>query len=156
MVGRLPTEAFQADIVGKILVMFWEQVERFLRLENSGLRVCNLILRPADERVQPIDCLKEAIRRLQAMQEEHREEIVELRALQSSATRVRDLVLKGFDKTSPLVASLSSATDLIEGLIDAAATNGGHWGARMALTAALSQFPQLEIELDLGLGAMRT
>jgi hypothetical protein len=62
------------------------------------------------------------------MQEEHREEIVELRALQSSATRVRDLVLKGSHKTSPLVASLSSATDLIEGLIDAAATNGGHWG----------------------------
>jgi hypothetical protein len=83
------------------------------------------------------------------MQDEHREVVVKLRALRSSVARVWDLVLKRFDKTSSLAVSLSSATDLIEGHVNAAAANEAHWGARLALIATLSQFPELEHELEL-------
>jgi hypothetical protein len=72
------------------------------------------------------------------MQDEHREAVVKLRALQSSVARVWDLVLKRFDKTSSLVVSLSSATDLIEGHVNAVAANEAYWGARLALIATLS------------------
>jgi hypothetical protein len=58
-------------------------------------------------------------------------------------------VLKGFDETSSLAALLSSAADLIEGRVDAAVANGVHWRARLALTAALLHFPELEVELEL-------
>jgi hypothetical protein len=81
VLGRLPTEAFQADVMGVMLAHFWEQVERCLRLENSSSRVCNLTLGPAHDRVQLTICLEEAIGQLQAMQEDHREAVVELRAL---------------------------------------------------------------------------
>jgi hypothetical protein len=74
------------------------------------------------------------------MQDEHR-------ALQNSASRVWDLVPKGSNEASSLAMSLSSAADLIEGCVDVAAAKGVHWGARLALTAALSHFPELEPEL---------
>jgi hypothetical protein len=48
----------------------------------------NLFLRPADDQVWPIVHLEEAAGRLYVMQEEHREAVIKLRALQSSATRV--------------------------------------------------------------------
>jgi hypothetical protein len=53
-------------------------------------------------------------------------------------------VLKGSNEMSSLAKSLSSVMDLIEGCINAAATNEVHWGARLVLTAALSQFLELE------------
>jgi hypothetical protein len=59
------------------------------------------------------------------------------------------MVLKGSDETSSLAASLSSAVDLIEGRIDATISNGVHWGARLALTTALSHFPELKPDLEL-------
>jgi hypothetical protein len=83
------------------------------------------------------------------MQDEHRVAVIELRALQSSAARVQDLVLKGSDEASSLAASLSSAADLIEGRVQAAAANGVHWGARLALITALLHFPKLEPKLEL-------
>jgi hypothetical protein len=83
------------------------------------------------------------------MQDEHWEAAIKLMALQDSATRVWDLVLKGSNEVSSLVASLSSATDLNKGRVDAAAANGVHWGARLVLHAALSHFPELEPELEL-------
>jgi predicted metal-dependent hydrolase len=64
------------------------------------------------------------------------------------------LVLKRSDEASSVAALLSSTADLIEGHIDAVATNGAHWGARLALIAALSHFPKLEPELKL-LGSRR-
>jgi hypothetical protein len=70
-------------------------------------------------------------------------------ALQSSTTWDRDLELKGFDEMSSLAASLSLVEDLIEGRVDAAATNRVRWGSWLALTAALSYFSELEPELDL-------
>jgi hypothetical protein len=71
--------------------------------------------------------LEEAVRQLWAMHDEHREVVIELRALQNFATQVRHLVLKGSDETSSL-SLVSSTMDLIEGRLDVAATNGVHWG----------------------------
>jgi hypothetical protein len=74
--------------MGEILIEFQEQAERCLRLKKSSLSVCKLILRPPDDRFWPTDHLEEAVGRLQAMQEEHQEAVVKLRALQSSTTWV--------------------------------------------------------------------
>jgi hypothetical protein len=91
------------------------------------------------------------------MQDEHQEAVVKLKALQNSATRVWDLVLKGSDEASSLAVSLSLATDLIEGHVNATATSGVHWGAQLALTTALSHLPELEPELELlGSGITQT
>jgi hypothetical protein len=58
-------------------------------------------------------------------------------------------VLGGPTGTSSLVTSLSLAVKLIEGHINAMATNGVHWGTQSALTTALSHFLELETELEL-------
>jgi hypothetical protein len=61
------------------------------------------------------------------------EAYVELEALQTLAVRVQDLVLGSDNGSSSLVASMSVATKLLEGRIDASAANrvlGGlvlHW-----------------------------
>jgi hypothetical protein len=56
-------------------------------------------------------------------------------------------VLKGSDEASSLVELLSSTVDLIEGHVDATATNGSIWGGGgwLALTATLSHFRKLEL-----------
>jgi hypothetical protein len=63
--------------------------------------------------------------------------------------RVQDLVHRGPVGTSSLVASLSSATELIEDHIDMAATNGVRWGTKSALVAVISHFLELGTELEL-------
>jgi hypothetical protein len=143
--GRSPTESFQVDVVGDMLAKFQEQEERCLCLENSGMRVCDLILGSSDDQVWPTNHMEEAIGRFLVMQEEQREAIIELEALQSSTAQVWDMVLKGSDGMSSLARSLSSAADLIEGRVDAAVANGVHWEARLALTTTLSHFPELEL-----------
>jgi predicted cobalt transporter CbtA len=55
---------------------------------------------------------------------------------------------------SSLAVSLSSAVELLEGCIDAIATNGVCWGTRSVLVAALSYFLELGPELEL-LGSRR-
>jgi hypothetical protein len=114
------------------------------------MRVCDLILGLCNNWVRLADHLTEDVGQPQVMQLDHQEADIEQMALWSSATLVWDLVLKGSDGTSSLVASLSSAADLINGRIDAMTTNGVCLeGARLALTAILSHFPELETELDL-------
>jgi hypothetical protein len=44
-----------------MLTMFQEQAEQRLCLENSGMRVCDLILRPPDNQVRPANRLEEAV-----------------------------------------------------------------------------------------------
>jgi hypothetical protein len=58
-------------------------------------------------------------------------------------------VLERSDMTSSLVAALSLAMELLEDRIDAVAANGIHRGTRSMLTAALSHFTELGIELEL-------
>jgi hypothetical protein len=99
-------------------------MEWCLRFEDSGSGICDLILGPVDDHVCSAVRLEEATGRLQVMWDEH----WELRALQNFASQVWDMVLKGSDEMSSLAVSLSAAADLIDGRVDAAATNGAHWG----------------------------
>jgi hypothetical protein len=64
VLGRSPTEAFQADVVGEMLVEFRKKEEWYLCLENSDWRVCNLILGSPDDRARSTDRLEEVVRRL--------------------------------------------------------------------------------------------
>jgi hypothetical protein len=53
--------------------------------------------------------------------------------------------------------ALSPAIEMLEGHIDAAATNGVRRGTQSALATALSHFPELGTELELlGLSITRT
>jgi hypothetical protein len=45
------TEAFWVNVVEEMLAEFQEQVERCLFLENSSMRICNVILRPPSNQV---------------------------------------------------------------------------------------------------------
>jgi hypothetical protein len=54
-----------------------------LCLENSGMKIYDLVLGPPNNQVRMTDYLEDAIRRFQGMQEEHREVVIELKALQS-------------------------------------------------------------------------
>jgi hypothetical protein len=62
---------------------------------------------------------------------------------------VWDLVLDNANGPSSLAASLSTVAGLLEGWVDAAATNEVRWGTRSALVMVLSHFPELEDELEL-------
>jgi hypothetical protein len=61
---------------------------RRLHLENSSMRVYNLILGSPNNWVRSINHLEVPIRQFHVMQEEHREAVIELEALWSSTTRV--------------------------------------------------------------------
>jgi hypothetical protein len=134
VLGGLPAEVYQVDVVGEMLAKLWERVERCLHLKDLWLHAW------ASRWLGPSSRLPRGGHRV--MQDEHW-------ALQDSAARVQDMVLEGSNKISSLAASLSSAVDLIEGRVDAVVTNGVHWGAWLALTTALSHFPKLEHEFDL-------
>jgi hypothetical protein len=138
VLGRLLIDVSQVDVVGEMVARFQDRAEWCSRLETSGSRVYNLFLGPEDDRVHLVIYLEETIGRLQAMQDEHQ-------ALRNSATRVWDLVLERSDEAPSLAAALSITVDVIEGRVDAAATNGVHWGAWLVLTAILSHFPELEL-----------
>jgi hypothetical protein len=43
---RSLNEAFRVEVVDEMLAEFWELVERRSHLENSGMKICELILRP--------------------------------------------------------------------------------------------------------------
>jgi hypothetical protein len=52
-------------------------------------------------------------------------------------------VLQGYDETTSLAMSLSSATDLTEGHIDAEAANGVHWGGLVGADRHFVALPQV-------------
>jgi hypothetical protein len=89
--------------------------------------------------------LDEAVGQLRAELAARREVDTELKALWCSAAWVQELVLDNADGPSSLVASLALAVELLEGRVDAMATNGVRWGTQSALVAALSHFPELEL-----------
>jgi hypothetical protein len=66
-------------------------------------------------------------------------------------SRARGLVLMEPDGVAPLAVALflSSLSRPSEIQVSVAALNGVRWGARLALTAILSHFPELEVKLDL-------
>jgi hypothetical protein len=83
----LAINVFQAGVVGEMVARFQERAKWCSRLETSGSRVYDLVLGPANGRVQLVAYLEEVVGQLQVIQDEHQ-------ALQNSATRVQDLVLE--------------------------------------------------------------
>jgi hypothetical protein len=77
-----------------------------------------------------------------------REEDAELEALWILVVRVQDLVLGGIEGPSSLGASMSMVAELLEGRINAVATNGVCWGSRSALVTAVSYFLELKTKLE--------
>jgi hypothetical protein len=142
ILGHLPADVSHVDVVGGKVDRFQERAEQCSHLKNSSSRVYDLVLGSADDRVHLVVHLEEAVGCLQAMQDEHQ-------AFQSSVIRIWDLVLQRFDEAPSIVAALSSTTNLIEGRVDAAATNRVHWGGRLALTIVLLHFSKLGLELEL-------
>jgi hypothetical protein len=78
-----------------------------------------------------------------------REMDAELEALQTLVVWVQDLVLDNADGPSSLAASLSTVVELLEGQVNAAATNGVRYRTQSALVAALLHFLLLDAELEL-------
>jgi hypothetical protein len=72
-----------------------------------------------------------------------------LEDLRTSAAHVRDLVLDNDDESSSLAASMSTAVELLEGRIDAVATNEVLWGSCSAMVTTISHFSELKSELEL-------
>jgi hypothetical protein len=143
------TKTFQMCVMEEMLAEFQEQVERCLRLEGFGMRICDLILGPPFGWVQLVDHLEEAIGRLQMEPAGHREANAELEALWNSTSRVRGLVLGRSIRMSSLSMTVSSAMELIEGHIDIVADNGVWWQTRSTLATTLSHFLELQTELEL-------
>jgi hypothetical protein len=84
------------------------------------------------------DRLEEAVGWLWTEKAIRREVDTKLQALWSSIAGVRDLVLERLDWTSSLVATLSSAVELIEDHMDTMATNRYRWDIRSVLVATMS------------------
>jgi hypothetical protein len=59
------------------------------------------------------------------------------------------MVLDRADGLSSQSASLSMAVELLEGWVDAAPSNGVHWGIWSALVTTLVHFLELEAKLEL-------
>jgi hypothetical protein len=78
-----------------------------------------------------------------------REVNAELEALRALATWVQDLVQDWADGSSSLAASMSMATALLEGHVDAIIANVVHWQTQSMLVTTLSHLPELEAELEL-------
>jgi hypothetical protein len=72
-----------------------------------------------------------------------------MEALWTSVMWDHDLVLDRADGPSSLVASLSTATELLKGRVNVTTANGVRWGTRFALVVVLSHFPELETNLEL-------
>jgi hypothetical protein len=59
ILGHLPVDVSQAGVVGEMVGQFWERAEWCLRLEATGLEVCDLVLGPGDGQARPTVRLEE-------------------------------------------------------------------------------------------------
>jgi hypothetical protein len=124
-------------------------------LEQTAMRICNLLHGPPTSRDRLANRLDGAIGQLRVELATHREANAEPEALWTLAVRVQDLVVGSADGPSSLAASMSTAAELVEGRIDAAAANGVRWGSRSMLVATVSHFIEMKSELEV-LGSKRS
>jgi hypothetical protein len=114
------------------------------RLPVWGGGRCDLVLGPVGDETNMVAHLEEVAGRLRMA-----------RGWQVTpgdlTSRARGLVLMEPDGVAPLAVALflSSLSGPSEMHVSVAALNGVRWGARLALTAILSHFPELEVKLDL-------
>jgi hypothetical protein len=113
------------------------------------MRIYDLLLRPQPDRACLADRLDEVVGQLGAELATRWEVNTKLEALQTLAAWVQDLVLDNDDRSCSMAASISMVAELLKELVDAVASNGVRWGTRSTLVAALSHFPELEVELVL-------
>jgi LPS sulfotransferase NodH len=88
MLGRSPTEAFQVEVVDEVVALVQEQVEQRSCLENSGMRIYDLILGSPLGLARLADHLEQAIEWLRAEQVEHWEVNAELEGMWNSVSWV--------------------------------------------------------------------
>jgi hypothetical protein len=149
VLGRSPNNTFHMEVVGELVTEFQKMEERCSRLERHAMRICDLLLGPPPGRARLADHLDKAARQLRVELAARWEVDVELEALRTLVTRVRDLVLDNADGPSSLAASMSIAVELLEGRIDAAAADGVRWWSCFALFGAVSHFSELKSGLEL-------
>jgi hypothetical protein len=123
MLGHLPDETFQVEVVDELVAEFRKLEERRSRLERPGVRIYDLLLGPPSGRAR-------LARQLGAELAAQREVDAELEALWTLVVRVRDLVLDWADGPSSLAVSLSMVVELLEGWVDATAANEVRWVTR--------------------------
>jgi hypothetical protein len=115
-----------------------------LHLEVTSSEICDLVLGSAGDQTRLVARLVDSVGRLWARQDEQG-------ALKGLTSQACGPVLGVADEVPPLAVALfpSLSPKLTEAQVDAAAINGFQLGSQLALTAALSHFPELQVELDL-------
>jgi hypothetical protein len=140
VLGCSPNEIFRVEVMDELVAEFQRLDELCSRLERPSVRICDLLLGMPLGQAWWADSLGEAARWLGLELATGREVDAEFEALQTSATRVRDLVLDNVNGPSSLEINLSVVVELLEGWIDTKAANGVRWGTRFVFIATLSHF----------------
>jgi hypothetical protein len=122
--GHSPDEAFWVEVMDELVVKFQKLEEQHSQLEWPSARIFDMLLGPPSGRAHLADRLEKVAKQLGAELAARREADAGLEGLQTLATRIWDLVLDGADGPSSLVTSLFTVAELLEGGVNAAATNG--------------------------------
>jgi hypothetical protein len=144
-----PDETFQVEVMDELVAKFRRLAELWSLLEQTGTRICDLLLGLPLGQARWADRLAEATGRLRAEIVARRVVDAELAALWTLAVQVRDMVLDNIDEPSSLAACLSMEVELLEGRIETMAAIGVRWGTKFALVATLSHFLEMKIDLEL-------
>jgi hypothetical protein len=146
---RSPNETFQVEVVDELVAKFQKLDERRSWYEQPSMRIYDLLIGPPSSWSRLAGRLDKAIEQLGVELATWREVNAELEALRALATWVQDLVQDWADGSSSLAASMSMATALLEGHVDAIIANVVHWQTQSMLVTTLSHLPELEAELEL-------
>jgi hypothetical protein len=146
--GRSPSDTFHVEVMHELATEFQKMEDRRSWLERPTERICVLLLGPRTGQARLADHLDEDAGELRVELALGREVDAELEALRTSVARVWDLVLGSADGLSSMVASMSTAGELLEGRIDAATTDGVYWGSSSMLVAIVSLFLELKTKLE--------
>jgi hypothetical protein len=119
-----PNDTIRMEVVGELIAEFQKLKEQCPWLERPTMSICDLLLGAPPSWARLADQLDEPIGMLTAKLAAQWEVGVELESLQTLAMHVWDLVLDNVDGSSSLAASMSTVVELLEGWIDATATNG--------------------------------
>lgn len=150
-ITRNPPPVGSAKVMGEALAgaaaRSRDTRDRFEGLKAACKKTCDQILGAPRPPVSQVDRLADAAKWFQAESGRRKEAEAELLSVQTSAGRIRDLVLENADGVSSMPQALAMAAERIEDRIEAAAATGARWGARMALTTAVSHFPEVKPDL---------
>jgi hypothetical protein len=146
---RSPNETFRVEVVDELVAKFQKLDERCSWYEQPSMRIYDLLIGPPSSWSRLAGRLDKATEQLGVELATWREVNAELEALRALATWVQDLVQDRADGSSSLAASMSMATALLEGHVDAIIANVVHWQTQSMLVTTLSHLPELEAELEL-------